>query len=709
MPKSIQDSQLDYLIGIINTELDNRVTKVTGKSLSTNDFSDEMKEKLNNIAAGAEVNQNAFTAIKFNEIGILADDKNDIMHITSGKNINFTVDEEGDSVVISATDVIVDDTLSPESENPIQNKVVNEIVDDLTNKINSKSTIYIQGDEPTNVDEGTLWIDTDDFIETPDVSWNDIVDKPFYEEPGILTIYDEKVLDDMYVFYPGANLYDYRDNFIGNMPVTEHGTYIVRWNDVEYKTTAFSKVLYDESVLLLGNLTIIEDIGGDTSVPFLIIFRNLNDNTEDNMAILWNGTDDDFNKQKLGIYQEGMIVHKIDPKYIPEISIDTSHNVNWNNITNRPFYEEEQLEYVINDITYDDFTYNESYNAYTSTGYVVHVLPITENNTYIVRWDRNDYECVAFTSEIDGYNRICLGNLSLIGQTGGNTNVPFLMYCTVYTDNTFINFVCLDGASSHRVGIYQNKIIIHKIDSKYLPNGDTDHSLSVEDMPADAKAVGDELASIKAQLAELLYKPIAISSFSLGNITAISSGNTVTTRSPIELGSTVTSVVLTWVTNKTPTTLKLDGVSMNANLTTHTYTNLNLTNSKTYKIVVTDEKNTSVEKSTTLTFCNRVCYGVAEVPDVIDSNFVMGLSTKNLATSKTNNGISYNAGAGQYLWYCVPVRLGTCSFTDVETGLGAGLALAATVSVTNASGFTEDYYVYKSDYAGLGSLTVKVT
>ena len=208
------------------------------------------------------------------------------------------------------------------------------------------------------------------------------------------------------------------------------------------------------------------------------------------------------------------------------------------------------------------------------------------------------------------------------------------------------------------------------------------------------------------QLDDLLYKAITISSFTISKVVTESG---VTTTSPVELGSKVTSVVLNWNTSKTPKTITLDGKEIAVSKTSHTYSDLSLTSNKTYSLKVTDEKNGSAQKTASITFCNRICYGAAEAPATIDSDFVMSLPTKNLAISKVNSGIKYNAGAGQYLWYCVPARLGACTFTDVETNLGAGFSLEATVSVTNASGYEENYYVYKSDYAGLGSLTVKVS
>ena len=219
----------------------------------------------------------------------------------------------------------------------------------------------------------------------------------------------------------------------------------------------------------------------------------------------------------------------------------------------------------------------------------------------------------------------------------------------------------------------------------------------------------DRLLTLEGQMADLLYKAFTISSFSIDSVVATSSGVTTTTKSPVELGSTVSSVTLKWSTSKTPKTIKIDGSSVSNSETSHTFTDLTLTSNKTYALAVTDERDTPASKNTTLTFCNRICYGVAENPAKINSTFVMSLPTRTLATSRTNNGVKYDSSGEEYLWYCVPTRLGECSFIDTETGLGAGMSLVDTVSVTNDSGYEESYYVYRSDYAGLGSLTIKVS
>ena len=251
--------------------------------------------------------------------------------------------------------------------------------------------------------------------------------------------------------------------------------------------------------------------------------------------------------------------------------------------------------------------------------------------------------------------------------------------------------------------------IKNKPDLKYL----------IGDTPV-SEQISKALKGVQAQIDDILYKPITISSFAISGLTTTGTGGTFT-KSPVELGTTVTSVTLSWVTSKEPTKLILENETIYEKQddidkaeTSYTYNNLNLTSNKVYTLKATDERidkgeGSPASKDTTLTFCNRVCYGAAKAPTTIDSDFVMGLKTKTLSNSRTNSGVKYNASKDEYLWYCVPTRLDPCTFTDVETGLGAGLALVATIDVTNASGYTEPYYVYKSDYAGLGSLTVKVS
>ena len=89
-------------ISDIDKELENKVDKIEGKGLSTNDYTTIEKDKLKNIADEAEVNQNAFSNVKVDQIIIAANDKTDTLFL-EGNNITITPDALDDKVVFDIT------------------------------------------------------------------------------------------------------------------------------------------------------------------------------------------------------------------------------------------------------------------------------------------------------------------------------------------------------------------------------------------------------------------------------------------------------------------------------------------------------------------------------------------------------------------------------------------------------------------------------
>ena len=161
-------SSLNTLVGDtsvasqISTAIANKVDAVSGKGLSTNDYTTAEKTKLSGIAAGAEVNQNAFTNVVIGSSTIAASTKTDTLTIEAGSNITLTPDVENDKITIAAHDttysnatasvaglmsaadkakldgiataatkVTVDSALSSTSTNPVQNKAVNAAINNL--------------------------------------------------------------------------------------------------------------------------------------------------------------------------------------------------------------------------------------------------------------------------------------------------------------------------------------------------------------------------------------------------------------------------------------------------------------------------------------------------------------------------------------------------------------------------------------------------
>jgi hypothetical protein len=92
------------------TELSNeKVDKIDGKGLSTNDYTNDDRDKLKGIATGAEVNQNAFSSFGVDSTIITSTNSTDVFYIISGDNITLTPNKSGKSFTITAKDTTYED------------------------------------------------------------------------------------------------------------------------------------------------------------------------------------------------------------------------------------------------------------------------------------------------------------------------------------------------------------------------------------------------------------------------------------------------------------------------------------------------------------------------------------------------------------------------------------------------------------------------
>ncbi len=203
--------------------------------------------------------------------------------------------------------------------------------------------------------------------------------------------------------------------------------------------------------------------------------------------------------------------------------------------------------------------------------------------------------------------------------------------------------------------------------------------------------VARRLAVLEAAVSDLNYEAIEITSFAVSPNTA-------------EMGSSVAYVSAMWAFNKTPASIKFAGTNYQPTATLSSVTGPFTTN-QTWRLEATDERDAIAEKSASLTFLNGVYYGVAAQPTTVNSAFVLNLS-KTLRSNKLPS-FTANATTGKYIWYCLPKRMGTCSFK--VGGFEGGFTLHSTIAFTNASGYTEDYYIYRSDNVSLGSTTISVS
>ena len=219
-----------------------------------------------------------------------------------------------------------------------------------------------------------------------------------------------------------------------------------------------------------------------------------------------------------------------------------------------------------------------------------------------------------------------------------------------------------------------------------------------EDTNGFKQYVEGQLHPIRQQIADMNYKKISIDSFT----------HNVGTK---ERGDTVAAVTLSWTLNKEPASLQLDGEALTAAKTgSRTISGLNITaanaGSVKWTLSAVDERGeVATKQSPGFTFLNCVYYGAAAQPGAIDSAFIKSLATKTSPTSTKTRTITVNGG-GKYIWYCLPVGLGKCTFTN--NGFPAGIELADTIAFTNALGYTENYYVYRSNQLITDSVTIGV-
>ena len=263
----------------------------------------------------------------------------------------------------------------------------------------------------------------------------------------------------------------------------------------------------------------------------------------------------------------------------------------------------------------------------------------------------------------------------------------------------------LDELSEIVSYIKSNKSLINAITTSKVNVTDIIDNLStnVANKPLSA-GQGVELKKVLDALAvrvdDLEFVPVNISVFKSSITTA-------------EKGATVNDVTLSWQLNKTPNpatdSLMLDGEFITlAESGELALTEQGITSNRKWVLTATDRKG-SATKEASLTFYNGVYYGVSEAPAAYDSEFIiaLGKSGKKVLRSSKLTSFTVTAGEGEYIYYCLPVSMGKCTFRVVGS-LPGGFELVSTLAYTNEHGHEEQYYIYRSTNAELGETPLEV-
>ena len=105
-----------------------------------------------------------------------------------------------------------------------------------------------------------------------------------------------------------------------------------------------------------------------------------------------------------------------------------------------------------------------------------------------------------------------------------------------------------------------------------------------------------------------------------------------------------------------------------------------------------------------INFLPKVYWGTSEIK-TYDNSFVLGLENSTL-TSTTQRSINVNASSTEYIYYVLPSSFSQPTF--IVNGFEGSFIKEETISFTNASGYTSNYDIWRSNQKNLGSLTVTV-
>jgi len=178
-----------------------------------------------------------------------------------------------------------------------------------------------------------------------------------------------------------------------------------------------------------------------------------------------------------------------------------------------------------------------------------------------------------------------------------------------------------------------------------------------------------------------------------------------------ETGQTIASVVLNWTIalgNKTLTSQSIDnGIgSISTALRTYTHSGQSITSNRTYTVSISDGT-TPRTGTTTVSFSRYRHWGASTIPLAsFTSANILALASSEFSTSHSKS-VTYDCTGGRYPTFAFVATAGTLTATTVG-GLAFSDYSYRTISHTNASGSTTNYYVYQFNNIQTGAAVAVV-
>lgn len=188
----------------ISSAISGKVDKVTGKDLSTNDFTDAYKTKLQGIddQANKTIVDNALDSTSSNPVqnSVIKNALDGKVSTENGKGLStndYTTTEKNKLAGIEsqANKTVVDDSLSASSENPVQNKVINTALSGKADSSHNHTVSNIT-DFPSIPSKTSDLTNDSNFVVSSTLAtvattgdYDDLIDKPTLSDlGGVVTV-----------------------------------------------------------------------------------------------------------------------------------------------------------------------------------------------------------------------------------------------------------------------------------------------------------------------------------------------------------------------------------------------------------------------------------------------------------------------------------------------------------------------------------------
>ena len=221
------------------------------------------------------------------------------------------------------------------------------------------------------------------------------------------------------------------DIYVANIPnpseIVEGQTYTVNWDGTEYECVCG---IFNSNPVI-GNLSIAGG-GDDTGEPFLYMYTA-------SQPVGQFGTLDTSASHTIAIKKQGEGIIPMAYYYMPEGYPKKTTGT-------ATVMEEQEFSFEPDE--------GGRYKAVIPSAF-----EIVLGNTYIVKWDGTEYECVSFPID---QNEYAFGNLSIFG-VGEDTGVPF-----IYVP-TYGGIFTLDTSATHTVGVKTTAETAIPMSAEFIP------------------------------------------------------------------------------------------------------------------------------------------------------------------------------------------------------------------------------------------------